>query len=96
MRDGELLAQTPAACLTGGKEFGLLPTPSGVNAGKNHTMGRIDEWGGSSNSLRGTVIGYLCLPEFEEMVMGWPITWTALTPLETDRFHAWLLQHGVF
>lgn len=96
MRDGELLEQMPAACLTREKESGLLPTPSGVNAGKNHTMGRIDEWGGSSNPLRGTVIGSLCLPEFEEMVMGWPVMWTALTQFGMDRFHAWQQAHGEF
>jgi site-specific DNA-cytosine methylase len=53
---------------------------------RNNTMGRVDEWGGSSNPLRGTVIGSMCLPEFEEMVMGWPIGWTAPTPYETARF----------
>lgn len=71
-----------------------LPTPSGVNGGNNNTMGRVDEWGGSSNPLRGTVIGSMCLPEFEELVMGWPVTWTELTPFETGRFHAWLRQHS--
>jgi hypothetical protein len=95
MRDGECSAQTPPDCLTGANESGLLPTPSGVNGGKNHTMGRVDEWGGSSNPLRGTVIGSLCLPEFEEMVMAWPVTWTALTPLGTDKFRAWQQAHGV-
>lgn len=71
-----------------------LPTPSGVNGGRNNMMGRIDEWGGSSNPLRGTVIGSMCLPEFEEMVMGWPIGWTELTPYETGRFHEWQRLHG--
>jgi hypothetical protein len=74
----------------------LLPTPSGVNGGKNHTMGRVDEWGGSSNPLRGTVIGSLCSPEFEELVMGWPVTWTELMPLGMDRFRLWLQTHGEF
>lgn len=71
-----------------------LPTPSGVNGGNNNTMGRVDEWGGSSNPLRGTVIGSMCLPEFEEMVMGWPVMWTAPMPYETAKFREWLLEHG--
>ena len=96
MRSGECLARQPPDWLTAETESGLLPTPSGVNGGKNNTMGRVDEWGGSSNPLRGTVIGYLCSPEFEELVMGWPVTWTAPTPLETARFHAWLQMHGAF
>jgi len=71
-----------------------LPTPSGVNGGNNHTMGRIDEWGGSSNPLRGTVIGSMRLPEFEELVMGWPIRWTELTPYETAKFREWSSEHS--
>ena len=97
MRGGECLALTTPVCLTGANESGsLLPTPSGVNGGRNHTMGRVDEWGGSSNPLRGTVIGSLCLPEFEELVMAWPVMWTAPMPLGMDKFHAWQQAHGVF
>jgi hypothetical protein len=33
-------------------------------------------------------------PDWEEWLMGWPIGWTALRPLETDRFREWLQQHG--
>jgi hypothetical protein len=94
MLDGECLALATPDWITSESASGSLPTPSGVNGGNNHTMGRVDEWGGSSNPLRGTVIGYLCLPEFEELVMGWPVTWTAPTPLEMDRFQRWLQWHG--
>lgn len=97
MVNGECWELPTPDFLTNGSDSGQsLPTPSGVNGGKNHTMGRIDEWGGSSNPLRGTTIGYLCLPEFEELVMGWPVTWTALMPLETVKFQRWLQQHGEF
>lgn len=34
------------------------------------------------------------LPEFEEMVMGWPIGWTALTPFATDKYREWLRLHS--
>jgi hypothetical protein len=96
MLDGECWVQTAPDFRINESASGFsLPTPSGVNGGKNHTMGRIDEWGGSSNPLRGTVLGYLCLPEFEEMVMGWPIGWTALTPLGTDKFQQWCASHGM-
>ena len=33
-------------------------------------------------------------PDWVEWLMGWPIGQTALKPLETDRFHEWLQQHG--
>jgi len=73
---------------------GLLPTPSGVNGKKNHTVGRLDEWGGSSNPFRGTEIGKIRCASFEEWMMGWPIGWTELTALGTDKFQLWLRQHG--
>jgi hypothetical protein len=33
-------------------------------------------------------------PPFWESLMGWPIGWTALEPLGTDKFHQWLHSHG--
>jgi hypothetical protein len=29
-----------------------------------------------------------------EMLMLWPIEWTDLKPLETDKFQQWQQQHG--
>lgn len=31
-----------------------------------------------------------------ELLMGWPPQWTALQPLETDKFRQWLRSHGRF
>lgn len=33
-------------------------------------------------------------PNWTEWLMGWPIEWTALRPLGTDRLASWLLQHS--
>jgi hypothetical protein len=35
-------------------------------------------------------------PDLCEMMMGWPLLWTDCTPLEMDRFQAWLHSHGDF
>nr|WP_240690298.1 hypothetical protein [Burkholderia cepacia] len=35
-------------------------------------------------------------PEWVEWLMGWPIGWTALQPLETARYREWLQQHSPF
>lgn len=35
-------------------------------------------------------------PDWVEWLMGWPIGWTDLKPLETDRFRKWLELHGSF
>lgn len=33
-------------------------------------------------------------PTWVEWLMGWPLEWTDLEPLATDRFRQWLEQHG--
>lgn len=93
MQNG-VLSQLPiSARLTREKECGYsLPTPSGVRSGKNHVAGRLDEWGGSSNQFRGTEFGKIKSPPFEEWVMGWPVQWTALMPLEMGKFQSWRLE----
>jgi hypothetical protein len=35
-------------------------------------------------------------PLWVEWLMGWPLGWTDLKPLATDRFQSWLRQHGEF
>ena len=35
-------------------------------------------------------------PAWEEALMGWPIGWTALKPLETDKYQEWWQKHGEF
>jgi hypothetical protein len=96
MLDGELYPQPIPALCTDEKESGFLPTPSGCsNHGSNHVAGRLDEWGGSSNPWRGTEIGKISCPAFEEWVMGWPVQFTALTPLGTAKFQEFVQQHGI-
>ena len=34
-------------------------------------------------------------PEWVEWLMGWPVGWTDLKQLETDRFHEWRQQHSL-
>ena len=81
---GKLWELTPLARFIAGKDSGcLLPTPSGVNGGTNHTAGRLDEWGGNSNPFRGTKYQRVRCAAFEEWMMGLDIHHTALTPSET-------------
>ena len=35
-------------------------------------------------------------PSWVEWLMGWPVGWTDLKPLETGRFQQWQQQHGEF
>jgi len=43
-----------------------------------------------------TITGPDYCPELPEWVMGWPVGWTDLRPLETDKFQQWLLLHGKY
>lgn len=71
-----------------------LPTPT---AGNDHSGGRLDEWGGSTNPFRGTEVGRLRLnPSWVEELMGWPIGSTACEPLATARCQSVQQWHGHF
>ena len=77
---------------------GLWPTP------------RQSEWKGtgpvgSKSQQHMKDRNYLCAvletggqlnPTWVEWLMGWPLGWTDLKPLEMDKFQAWLEQHGVY
>jgi len=40
------------------------------------------------------LIGKYLKPLVTEWLMGWPLEWTDLKPLETDKFQEWQQQHG--
>lgn len=42
----------------------------------------------------GEKVGGQLNPNWVEWLMGWPIGWTDLKPLEMDKFQKWLDQHG--
>ena len=68
----------------------LWPTPTAHNAketGAKSQMGR--------NTVQlGDMVGGQLNPTFVEWLMGWPLGWTDLKPLVTDKSHCALQQHG--
>ena len=56
----------------------------------------IQEWGGSNNWVRKqiTEVGGQLNPPWVEWLMGWPLGWTDLKPLEMDKSHCAPQQHG--
>jgi hypothetical protein len=60
----------------------MFPTPD-ANCHKAGERGTGTGGGGQLN------------PTWVEWLMGWPIGWTDLEPLETDKFQSWLQQHGI-
>jgi len=99
MHDGELWELDISADHICEKEYGYLPTPNAgmyrnfnynkdlcIKRSKKHQidmcMHSIMYWNGPIKI------------EFLEGMMGWPLMWTELKPLEMDKFRLWLQQHG--
>ncbi len=49
----------------------------------------------TTNITEGTHGGQLN-PTWVEWLMGWPLGWSELKPLEMDKFRSWRQQHGDF
>lgn len=69
-----------------------FPTPTAMRgleggSGSRHSYMR---WGKPKDSDCGPLN-----PQLTEWLMGWPIGWTALEPLEMGKFHKWLRLHGL-
>lgn len=72
----------PTATLTGS---GRRQSKS---ADTSHSLNLID-----SVRQRGAIGGSLN-PTWVEWLMGWPLEWTDLQPLATDKFRQWQDSHG--
>lgn len=81
----------PKLCLPRAFKEPLLPTPTANTYGSNQGGG-AGRTGNKHPSLE-TLTGGAWIA-FREWLMGWPIGWTALEPLGTDRFRRWLRLHG--
>lgn len=75
---------TPSVAMCKGSSLKALTRVDGRSRLRN----RLDYWverDGKAGRLN---------PEFVEWVMGWPIGWTAIEPLEMVRFQEWQRQHS--
>ena len=106
MRDGECWEQPTLELRIRGTESGSwLPTPLASDHKKTtknkeyHLKRNFD----LPNKL--VQLGHPCSksgkwgfyhPVLSESMMGWPLEWTDLKPLETDKFQQWQQQHGEF
>lgn len=100
MRNGVCFAQAMPGFLTSASESGLLPTPtkswarSGPGLSNNRDNLRMSAASTDLALAIVEVVGWRWPVSFIEWMMGWPTRWTALQPLETDRFQQWLLSRG--
>lgn len=75
---------------TCGSDFGFVHTPTCT---ANYAAPSMQKW----PSCRAFVRAFgRPTPTNHEWLMGWPIGWTDLQPLETAKFQQWRLSHGAF
>ena len=70
----------------------MLPTPTCHNAKEGAYPAEYTR----NTPTLGARVGGKIHPEFTEWMMGWPLGWTDLKPLETDKFQQWQQAHGGF
>jgi hypothetical protein len=76
---------TPVASMSKGSSPGAMVRKSGASREND----RLD------HAVQDSKDGRLN-PNWVEWLMGWPIGWTDLKPLETARFQEWWQQHGIY
>jgi len=92
MRAGECSVLPTSVPSTNESESGLLPTPTAHNSKEGNYPSEANR----HTPLLATHAGGKINPAWTEHLMGWPLGWTDLKPLETDRFQAWRRSHGEF
>jgi hypothetical protein len=94
MRDGGILPQEMKVPLLQGADY-LLPAPTKSIGKRGWGFSKTGKPRYSKQRQENALLfGYKPHPNVLEWSMGWPITWTLLEPLATDKFQQWLQQHG--
>jgi hypothetical protein len=92
MRDGECWEQPTLEHRIRGTESGSwLPTPL---ASDHKKTTKNKEYHLKRNFDLPNKLVQLGHPVLSESMMGWPLEWTDLKPLEMDKFQQWQQQHG--
>jgi hypothetical protein len=74
------------------------PTASASKGSSPKSLTRKDGQDRSNDRLDHAVMaseGGQLNPTWVEWLMGWPLGWTDLKPLETDKFREWQQQHSI-
>lgn len=72
-----------------GNAIGFLHTPT---TKANYSAESMQKWPCARSY---TLVFGRPNPTNQEWLMGWPIGWSDIQPLETDRFHSWLSKHSL-
>ncbi len=91
-RSGDRIDEIPT--LQGMARSDKWPTPANRDYRFPNKKSYAERGGGSKGEQLPNAIGGPLNPNWVEWLMGWPIGWTALEPLATDRFQLWRAAHG--
>jgi hypothetical protein len=72
------------------------PTPTANEDACGKPTGKMQKMLGNHPLVRQDLTGGTLNPVWVEWLMGWPLGWTDLKPLEMDRFQSWQQQHSGF
>ena len=98
MQDGECWERTMSLPPTKDNEFGLWPTPQRVDYKGTSRDSAFQQRAAQYNLWSMGQREYSTIypsPTAYEAIMGWPMQWTELKPLEMDKFQRWLDLHGM-
>jgi DNA (cytosine-5)-methyltransferase 1 len=77
----------------------MFPTPQANEDAAGTPNGKMQRMLGNCEEIRGKTAqewaGGTLNPNWVEWLMGWPIGWTDLKPLEMGKFQRWLDLHGM-
>lgn len=92
MRNGELYQQQQPVQTMFARGSGYLPTPTAHNAKEGAYPAEFTR----NTPTLAAVLGGKINPNRTEWMMGWPIGWTDLQPLEMVKWESWQRAHGVY
>ncbi|ENW95950.1 hypothetical protein F903_01718 [Acinetobacter sp. NIPH 298] len=85
---GDLMRKSP----TLGAMVHIYPTPKASDGNKRGKVSSHHQ-NGLAGAVKSGQDGGVLNPDWVEWLMGWPIGWTDLKPLEMDKFQSWLKAH---
>lgn len=92
MRNGELFHQPQPVQTMFARGSGYLPTPTAHNSKEGAYPAEYTR----NTPTLAAVLGGKIAPPRTEWMMGWPIGWSDLKPLETDSLLLWQRAHGKY
>lgn len=98
MRDGEVLELTTPVLPCKETDSGWWPRPRArdwKDTGNPAKVAALRHQDATLPRVFAARLGQIPPVQFAEWLMGWPIEWSGLTPLETDKFQQWLDSHGI-